>query len=86
MNFFAPCKTRSAPFESSWLRTFVLHKVEVFDIMLGNSIKNPKENKNPKILYLHSSKNNSGSTMLCTISEDMECGMWNVGCEMWGDV
>jgi hypothetical protein len=34
--FFAPYKRGSINFESSWLSTFVLHKVEVFDVMLGN--------------------------------------------------
>jgi hypothetical protein len=43
-NFFEPCKTRSTNFESSWLKTFVLHKVTL-DIMLRNQVKNPK--------YLH---------------------------------
>jgi hypothetical protein len=35
-SFFTPCKIWSTNFESSWLKTFVLHKVEVFGIMLGN--------------------------------------------------
>jgi hypothetical protein len=34
--FLTPCKTSLANFESSWLKTFVLHKLEAFDIMLGN--------------------------------------------------
>jgi hypothetical protein len=34
--FFSPCKIGSTNFESSWLKTFVLHKVEAFDIALGN--------------------------------------------------
>jgi hypothetical protein len=33
---FTPSKTRSTNFESSWLETFVLYKVEAFSIMLGN--------------------------------------------------
>jgi hypothetical protein len=40
--FFAPCKTRSTKFKSSWLKTLSLNKVEVFDIMLENSIENPQ--------------------------------------------
>jgi hypothetical protein len=35
-DFFTPCKTRSANFESSWLKTFALHKLEAFDIVLEN--------------------------------------------------
>jgi hypothetical protein len=31
--FFTPYKTRSANFESSWLKTFLLHTVEAFDIV-----------------------------------------------------
>jgi hypothetical protein len=34
--YFTPCKTWLANFEPPWLKTFALHKVEVFDIMLGN--------------------------------------------------
>jgi hypothetical protein len=34
--FFTPCKTGLANFESSWPKTFVLHKLEAFDIVLGN--------------------------------------------------
>jgi hypothetical protein len=30
------CKIGSTNFESSWLKTFVLCKVEAFDIVLGN--------------------------------------------------
>jgi hypothetical protein len=33
---FAPCRTRLTDFESSWLETFALYKVQIFDIMLGN--------------------------------------------------
>jgi hypothetical protein len=33
---FSPYKTRSANFESSWFKTFALHKVEDFNIALGN--------------------------------------------------
>jgi hypothetical protein len=34
--FFTPHKTGSANFESSWLKTFALYKLEAFDIVLGN--------------------------------------------------
>jgi hypothetical protein len=34
--FFIPCKTGSSSFECSWLKKFVLHKVDAFDTMLGN--------------------------------------------------
>jgi hypothetical protein len=34
--FFTPCKTWLANFESSWLKSFALHKLEAFDIVLGN--------------------------------------------------
>ena len=34
--FFAPCKTGSTNFESSWFKTFALHKVGAFDIILEN--------------------------------------------------
>jgi hypothetical protein len=30
--FFAPCKKKPTNFESSWLKNFALHKVEVFII------------------------------------------------------
>jgi hypothetical protein len=33
---FIRCKPSSAHFESSWLKTFALHKLEAFDIVLGN--------------------------------------------------
>jgi hypothetical protein len=33
--FFTTCKTSSTNFESSWLNTFVLHKVEAFNIELN---------------------------------------------------
>jgi hypothetical protein len=33
---FIPRKIELANFESSWLKTFALHKVEAFGIMLGN--------------------------------------------------
>jgi hypothetical protein len=32
--FFTPYKTGSKTFESSWLKTLVLHKLEEFDIIL----------------------------------------------------
>jgi hypothetical protein len=35
-SFFTPCKIGLANFESSWLTTLVLSKVEAFDIMLGD--------------------------------------------------
>jgi hypothetical protein len=35
-DFFTPCKIWLANFESSWLKIFTLHKVEPFDIVLGN--------------------------------------------------
>jgi hypothetical protein len=34
--FFTHCKTWSTNFESSCLKTFALHKIEAFDIVLGN--------------------------------------------------
>jgi hypothetical protein len=34
--FFTPFKIRSANFESSWLKTIAQHKLEAFDIVLGN--------------------------------------------------
>jgi hypothetical protein len=34
--FFTPCKIGSTNFESSWLKTFALHNLEAFDIVLGN--------------------------------------------------
>jgi hypothetical protein len=43
--FFMPYKIDLANFESSWLKTFVLHKVEAFDIALGNWVENPWKNK-----------------------------------------
>jgi hypothetical protein len=33
---FTPYKVGSINFESSWLKTFALHKLEAFDIMLNN--------------------------------------------------
>jgi hypothetical protein len=38
--FSTSSNTWLANFESSWLKTFALHKVEVFDIMLGNWVEN----------------------------------------------
>jgi hypothetical protein len=56
-SFFSPCKTGSTNFESSWLKTFALHKLEAFDIVLRNWVENPREKrKNPKNLYFHSLK------------------------------
>jgi hypothetical protein len=55
-SFFTPYKTRLANFESSWLKTFLLHKPEAFDVVLRNWVKNPQKNKNPKDLYCHSLK------------------------------
>ena len=50
--FFTPCKTRSANFESSWLKTFALHKLEAFDILLRNWVESPqKELKSKKHLF-----------------------------------
>jgi hypothetical protein len=40
-DFFAPCKTRSIDFESSWIKIFALRKVEIFDTTLENWIENP---------------------------------------------
>jgi hypothetical protein len=34
--FFTPCKTWSINFESTWLKTFALHKLEALDVVLGN--------------------------------------------------
>jgi hypothetical protein len=34
--FFTPCKTGPTNFESSLLKNFALHKLEDFDIVLGN--------------------------------------------------
>jgi hypothetical protein len=34
--FFTPHKTRSTNLECSWLKTFALHKLEAFDIVLEN--------------------------------------------------
>jgi hypothetical protein len=34
--FFTPYNTGSANFKSYWLKTFVLYKIEAFDIVLGN--------------------------------------------------
>jgi hypothetical protein len=34
--FFIPYKTRSANFESSWLKMLALHKIEAFHIVLEN--------------------------------------------------
>jgi hypothetical protein len=34
--FIASWKTRLANFEFSWLKTFALYIIKVFDIMLGN--------------------------------------------------
>jgi hypothetical protein len=39
--FFTPFKPRWANIESSWLKTFALHKVEAFGIALGNWAENP---------------------------------------------
>ena len=39
--FFILCKIGSLKFESSWLTTLVLYKVETFDIMLRDWIQNP---------------------------------------------
>jgi hypothetical protein len=47
-------KTKLANFESSWQKHFALHKLEAFDIVLGNWVGIPQENKNPKNLYFHS--------------------------------
>jgi hypothetical protein len=38
---FAPCKTRLANFDSSWLKNFALNKVVTLDIMLRNCVENP---------------------------------------------
>jgi hypothetical protein len=45
---FSLCKTSSANFESFWLKSFVLHKVEALYIVLGNWIANPQKNKSSK--------------------------------------
>jgi hypothetical protein len=37
-------KIGSTNFESSWLKTFALRKVEAFDIVLGNWVENPLKN------------------------------------------
>jgi hypothetical protein len=34
--FLMTCKTGSANFESSWLKTFALYEVEAFNIVLGS--------------------------------------------------
>jgi hypothetical protein len=39
--FSTSCKTWSTNFESSCLKTFALHKIEAFDIVLGNWVENP---------------------------------------------
>jgi hypothetical protein len=39
-NFFTPCKTGLANFESSCLTALALDKVEAFDIMLGDWVEN----------------------------------------------
>jgi hypothetical protein len=39
--FLTPSKTESTNFGSSWLKTFTLHKVEAFDIVLGDQVENP---------------------------------------------
>jgi hypothetical protein len=55
--FFTPYKTRSTNFESSWLKTISLYKVEAFDFVLRNWVENPlKIIKIPKNLYFHSLK------------------------------
>jgi hypothetical protein len=41
--FFTPYKTRSTNFEYSWFKAFAQHKVEAFDVVLGNWIKNPQK-------------------------------------------
>jgi hypothetical protein len=51
--FCITLQNRATNFESSWLETFVLHRVEVFDIMLEALVENPLRNINPKFLYLH---------------------------------
>jgi hypothetical protein len=33
---YTPCKTWSTIFQSSWLKTFALQKLEASDIVLGN--------------------------------------------------
>ena len=47
--FFISYKIGSTKFESSWFETFILYKVEAFDIMLRNWIKNPKKKKKPNL-------------------------------------
>jgi hypothetical protein len=41
--FFTPCKIGSANIESSWLKTFALHKLEAFNLVLGNWVENPQK-------------------------------------------
>jgi hypothetical protein len=55
--YFIPCKTRSINFDSSWLKTFGLQKLEDF-LMLCQEIelRIHKKSKNPKNLYFHSLK------------------------------
>jgi hypothetical protein len=39
---FTPCKIGLSNFETLWLKVFKLHKVEAFDIVLGNWVENPQ--------------------------------------------
>jgi hypothetical protein len=41
--YFTPCKRESGNFDSSWPKTFALHKLEAFDIVLGNWVGNPQK-------------------------------------------
>jgi hypothetical protein len=50
---FILCKIGSANFKSSWLKTFALHKLEAFDVVLENWNENLQKNENLKNLYFH---------------------------------
>jgi hypothetical protein len=54
--FFASCNVGLANFDSPWRKTFVLHKVDVFYIILENWAK-IKYKESPKPLYFHFGKN-----------------------------
>jgi hypothetical protein len=53
--FFAPCKLGSRDFEPSWLKTFVLQKVDVFYTMFKKLVENLERKK--KFLFPFFKKN-----------------------------
>jgi hypothetical protein len=52
-NFFYTLQKGLANFESYWLKTFALYKVEAFDIVLEDWLGNPLK-KIQKYIYSHS--------------------------------